>query len=124
MEEKKLPIPKDFFKQFKNKEEFHTFFNSLFKEGVEEMLKGFINTTKPIHGRLDGFLPRDGELNPNIVAKALGVEMIEGQPIPELVKQRPPHRKWTVTKLMQVRISQWVSLSRKHPRDHARGQPT
>jgi transposase-like protein len=40
MEEKKLPIPKDFFKQFKNKEEFHTFFNSLFKEGVEEMLKG------------------------------------------------------------------------------------
>jgi putative transposase len=39
MEEKKLPIPKDFFKQFKNKEEFHTFFNSLFKEGVEEMLK-------------------------------------------------------------------------------------
>ena len=57
---------------------------------VEEMLKGFINTTKPIHGRLDGFIPRDGELNPNIVAKALGVEMIEGQPIPELVKQRPP----------------------------------
>ncbi len=40
MEEKKLPIPKDFFKQFKNREEFHTFFNSLFKEGVEEMLKG------------------------------------------------------------------------------------
>jgi len=39
MEEKKLPIPKDFFKQFKNREEFHTFFNSLFKEGVEEMLK-------------------------------------------------------------------------------------
>lgn len=32
-------IPKDFFKQFKNKEEFHTFFNSLFKQGVEEMLK-------------------------------------------------------------------------------------
>ncbi len=32
-------IPKDFFKQFKSKEEFHSFFNDLFKEGVEEMLK-------------------------------------------------------------------------------------
>lgn len=32
-------IPKDFFKQFKNKEEFQSFFNSLFKQGVEEMLK-------------------------------------------------------------------------------------
>jgi putative transposase len=32
-------IPKDFFKQFKNKEEFHSFFNDLFKQGVEEMLK-------------------------------------------------------------------------------------
>ena len=57
---------------------------------VEEMLKGFINNTKPIHGRLDGSLPRDGELNPNIVAKSLKIEMTEGQPIPELVKQRPP----------------------------------
>jgi putative transposase len=40
IEEKKLLIPKDFFKQFKNKEEFQSFFNSLLKEGVEEMLKG------------------------------------------------------------------------------------
>lgn len=32
-------FPKDFFKQFKNKEEFHSFFNGLFKQGVEEMLK-------------------------------------------------------------------------------------
>lgn len=32
-------FPKDFFKQFKNKEDFHSFFNDLFKEGVEEMLK-------------------------------------------------------------------------------------
>jgi hypothetical protein len=31
-------LPKDFFKQFKNKEEFHSFFNTLFKQGVEEML--------------------------------------------------------------------------------------
>lgn len=32
-------FPKDFFKQFKNKEDFHSFFNDLFKQGVEEMLK-------------------------------------------------------------------------------------
>lgn len=30
---------KDFFKQFKSKEEFHSFFNDLFKQGVQEMLK-------------------------------------------------------------------------------------
>lgn len=32
-------LPKDFFKQFRNKEEFHSFFNDLFKQGVEEMLQ-------------------------------------------------------------------------------------
>jgi putative transposase len=32
-------IPADFFKQFKSKEDFHSFFNDLFKQGVEEMLK-------------------------------------------------------------------------------------
>lgn len=35
----KNTIPKDFFKQFKNKEEFQSFFNDLFKQGVQEMLK-------------------------------------------------------------------------------------
>lgn len=33
-------LPKDFFKQFKNKEEFHSFFNDLFKQGIEQMLQG------------------------------------------------------------------------------------
>lgn len=32
-------LPKDFFKQFKSKEEFHSFFNELFKQGVEQMLQ-------------------------------------------------------------------------------------
>ncbi len=36
---KKLEIPKDFFKQFKSKEEFHQFFQDLFKQGVESMLQ-------------------------------------------------------------------------------------
>ena len=57
---------------------------------VEELLKGLLATGKPIHGRLDGTLPRDGELNPNIVAKALGRPFEVGAPIPELVKARPP----------------------------------
>lgn len=35
----RIPLPKDFFKQFKNKEEFQSFFNDLFKQGVEEMLQ-------------------------------------------------------------------------------------
>lgn len=39
MEKDKLDLPKDFFKQFKNKEEFRNFFQTLFKQGVEEMLK-------------------------------------------------------------------------------------
>ena len=40
MESNKLNLPKDFFKQFKNKEEFQEFFQNLFKEGVQEMLQG------------------------------------------------------------------------------------
>ncbi|RYY43620.1 MAG: IS256 family transposase [Chitinophagaceae bacterium] len=39
MNNQQLSIPKDFFKQFKSKEDFHSFFSSLFKQGVEEMLK-------------------------------------------------------------------------------------
>jgi indolepyruvate ferredoxin oxidoreductase, alpha subunit len=57
---------------------------------VEEMIKGFLNLGKTIHGRLDGTIPRDGELNPAIVAKALGMEVAEGLPIPSVVRNRPP----------------------------------
>jgi indolepyruvate ferredoxin oxidoreductase alpha subunit len=57
---------------------------------VEEMIKGFLNLGKPVHGRLDGTVPRDGELNPAIVAKALGMEVVEGLPVPSVVRQRPP----------------------------------
>ncbi len=39
MDNQQSKFPKDFFKQFKNKEQFHSFFNDLFKQGVEEMLK-------------------------------------------------------------------------------------
>src|SRR5690242_17334413 len=34
-----LQLPKGFFKQFKDKEQFHAFFTDLFKQGIEEMLQ-------------------------------------------------------------------------------------
>lgn len=37
--ETSTPFPKDFFKQFKSKESFQEYFNGLFKQGIEEMLK-------------------------------------------------------------------------------------
>jgi hypothetical protein len=42
-------LPKDFFKQFKNKEEFHSFFNDLFKQGVEEMLEAELDACHLYH---------------------------------------------------------------------------
>ncbi len=58
---------------------------------VEELLKGVAwSGTKPIKGRLDGTLDRDGELNPNKVARALGLPDSSGKDIPELIKPRPP----------------------------------
>ncbi|MEA2106272.1 MAG: thiamine pyrophosphate-dependent enzyme [Bacteroidota bacterium] len=57
---------------------------------VEEMLKGYQEAGTTITGRLDGTLPRDGELNPNIVATAIGLETVTDESIPELVKNRPP----------------------------------
>jgi indolepyruvate ferredoxin oxidoreductase alpha subunit len=58
---------------------------------VEEQLKGLaFPGLKPIHGRLDGYLPRTGELNPNLVAKAFSLPDTIGRPVPEIVVGRPP----------------------------------
>ncbi|NLA24754.1 MAG: indolepyruvate ferredoxin oxidoreductase subunit alpha, partial [Bacteroidales bacterium] len=57
---------------------------------VERMLAGFFGTNIPVKGKLEGSLPRDGELNPNLVAAALGINIVEGEAIPEIVKPRPP----------------------------------
>lgn len=57
---------------------------------VEEMLKGYLGKSLKVRGRLDGTLPRDGELNPNLVAVALGMEDTKGQDIPSVVVGRPP----------------------------------
>lgn len=56
----------------------------------EKQIKGLLNKGKKIMGRLDGTIPRDGELNPAIVGKALGLKVSEGLPIPEIVAPRPP----------------------------------
>ena len=56
---------------------------------VEEMIKGFLEKEAVI-GRLDGTLSRDGELSPDMVAKALGFKIEEGMAIPDLVAARPP----------------------------------
>ncbi len=56
---------------------------------VESKLKGYLEKEK-VRGRLDGSLPRDGELNPNHVAKALGFSESELNEIPDLIANRPP----------------------------------
>jgi indolepyruvate ferredoxin oxidoreductase alpha subunit len=57
---------------------------------VEEQLKGFFEHGKAISGKLDGTLPRTGELNPDIVARALNMDTCFGETIPLLVADRPP----------------------------------
>ena len=57
---------------------------------VEEQLKGYLGIGLKIHGRLDGTLPRDGELNPDKVRKALGFEVVSHFSVPEVVEMRPP----------------------------------
>ncbi len=57
---------------------------------VEESLKGFLERGIKVRGRLDGTLPRDGELNPDHVARAVGLEVKSGKNIPPVVTNRPP----------------------------------
>ena len=57
---------------------------------VEEQLKGFLGNGPKIRGRLDGTLPRDGELNPDNVGQALGLSTDSAWSIPEAVVARPP----------------------------------
>lgn len=57
---------------------------------LEELLRGYLNDGKTIKGRMDGTVPRTGELNPNIVAQALGLPITNGFDIPDLLKGRPP----------------------------------
>jgi indolepyruvate ferredoxin oxidoreductase alpha subunit len=57
---------------------------------VEEQLRGFLSKETKIKGRLDGTVPRAGELNPDHIARALGKEVRQGLPVPKIVSNRPP----------------------------------
>ena len=58
---------------------------------VEEQMKGLIpHPDFTIHGRLDGTVPRDGELNPDIVARALRLPTPDFIAVPNVVVNRPP----------------------------------
>ncbi|HNZ06591.1 MAG TPA: thiamine pyrophosphate-dependent enzyme [Candidatus Cloacimonadota bacterium] len=58
---------------------------------VEDMIKGLaFSGSKPIKGRLDGTIDRDGELNPNKVARALCLTDTYGEDVPAVVAARPP----------------------------------
>ena len=57
---------------------------------IEELIKGYTSKGLKIHGRLDGTLNRQGELNPDLVAKALGLKNEFDTTIPEIVQMRPP----------------------------------
>ncbi|HQP36735.1 MAG TPA: thiamine pyrophosphate-dependent enzyme [Polyangiaceae bacterium] len=58
---------------------------------IEGQIVGLLGAPKPIHGRLDGAVPRTGELNPDIVRKALGMPAVARQSTPTVhLPARPP----------------------------------
>lgn len=57
---------------------------------VEEAVKAALTKDVKVSGRLSGALPRDGELNSDLVAKALGRDIQSGADVPGLVVNRPP----------------------------------
>ena len=57
---------------------------------VEESLTGLLNMDYKVSGRLDGSLPRDGELNSDHVSRALGIDLPVSREVPSLVANRPP----------------------------------
>ena len=57
---------------------------------VEEQLRGILETPLPIRGRMSGELPRTGELTPDSVRRALGLEPHEAHAASQIVVPRPP----------------------------------
>ena len=82
------PLPEKLIKEFCDK-----YSNILIvEEGYpvyEELLKGYFGNDK-FCARLDGALPRTGELSPNVLAKALNIETDDKRVVPEVVVGRPP----------------------------------
>lgn len=57
---------------------------------IEDMLAGIMPGNSVIKGRLSGDLPRTGELNPDILKKALNIPLAEGYEPSENTTPRPP----------------------------------
>lgn len=58
---------------------------------LEERLVGLLPHSYKIHGRLDGTLPRDGELSPDLVRHAFGKSDLSHEVLPTLaIPPRPP----------------------------------
>lgn len=57
---------------------------------VEEQLRDLLGNGKDVYGKLDGTLPRSGELTTDAVGKALGVVYDHPYDIPDCVVPRPP----------------------------------
>jgi indolepyruvate ferredoxin oxidoreductase alpha subunit len=57
---------------------------------LEEQLRGLLDKDVKVKGRMSSELPRDGELSPNLVRIALGMDDLKGKPVPAVVAPRPP----------------------------------
>ncbi|MBN2519876.1 MAG: indolepyruvate ferredoxin oxidoreductase [Bacteroidales bacterium] len=82
------PLPKKMVTDFYNK--YDTVL--IAEEGYpvyEEILRGYFDTDK-INGRLDGTLPRTGELSPDSIAKALGINNNIKKTVSSSIPNRPP----------------------------------
>jgi indolepyruvate ferredoxin oxidoreductase alpha subunit len=57
---------------------------------VEELLRDYFDESTKVTGKLSGHLPQTGELNPVLVARAIGLYRNQQPPAPDLVVNRPP----------------------------------
>ena len=57
---------------------------------IEEIISDFLSENRNVIGRLSGHVNRVGELDPDSIKKALGIEVEITEPIPEVVSGRPP----------------------------------
>jgi indolepyruvate ferredoxin oxidoreductase alpha subunit len=83
------PVPSDLVNEFVKKVDRVL----VLEEGapmLEESLTGILDNGYHIGGRLNALLPRDGELNPLLVRKALDLPAESLRQVPEIVKNRPP----------------------------------
>lgn len=65
----------------------------IFEEGypiIEELLHNYFDKHSKVNGKLNGYLPSTGELNPNLVARAMGIFEYETNKIPDIVTSRAP----------------------------------